>query len=296
MERLLSEGHEVTVLDNLSTGRAESINHYPSGARLRFVMGDIRNQEAVKDSMKSVDHVVHLAAVTSVPYSIENPVDTYEVNVIGALNVLNESANNRIEKFVYASSSAVYGEAKRMPVKEEDPVEALSPYAASKIAAEQYCNTFRESYGLPTVCLRLFNVYGTKQRNNGYGGVIAQFVEMLEKSQPLTIYGDGEQTRDFIHAEDAVSAIIRMLDDPNIGGVFNLGSGRAVTIGELANTILEMSGRGQQKPVFRPPRQGEIRRSQADITKLGRQLGFRPSITLEQGLQRAVRALRIDLG
>ncbi len=294
VEKLVSRGHEVTVLDNLSTGRIENLNHCPVEGRPRLVIGDIRDQNAVKDSIKNVDHVVHLAAITSVPYSIQNPVQIYDVNITGTVNVLKASADGGVEKFVFASSCAVYGEAKHLPVNEEHPLDALSPYAASKIAAEEECSTFRENYGLSTVCLRLFNVYGTKQRNNGNGGVIPHFVQTLEKSQPLTIYGDGEQTRDFIHVEDVVCAITRLLDDNYAEGVFNLGSGRPVTIRELASTLLEMSGRGQQKLLFGPPRQGEIRRSQADITKLQDQMEFRPSITLEEGLREAVRQMHAN--
>ncbi len=287
--RLVAEGHEVVAIDNLSMGNLANLAFEFLGSRLQFVKGDIRDRSLVKKCVSDIDAVIHLAAITSVPYSIQNPVETNQVNVMGTLNLLEACMNDGIEKFVYASSCAVYGDARRLPISEDDPLDATSPYAESKIVAEQYCHVFRERYKLQTICVRAFNVYGPGQHNSDYGGVLTRFVSRLENGEPPIIYGDGEQSRDFIHVDDIVTALMRILqDDGPASKVYNLGSGRAVTINQLASVLQHTFDKEDLKPIHMPPRAGDIRHSQADISRAEKELGFRPRISLEEGLKRLV--------
>ena len=291
VKRLIREGESVTVLDNLSTGRKENLDHLPNEGRLRFVNGDIRDRENVKSCVKDADRVVHLAAIASVPYSIRKPAETHDVNVDGTLNVLQACNEYNIAKLVYASSCAVYGEPRFIPVTEEHQFSATSPYAESKIASEAYCQLFRAEHHLQTVCLRVFNVYGTNQCNSDYGGVITQFIDRLKKQQAPIVYGDGEQSRDFIHVDDVVETIARVIRTPNDSdGTYNLGSGRATTINQLVRILQRILRDEEFKPVYAPPRLGDIRQSQADIEKARRQLGFDPLTSLEKGLERLLSA------
>ena len=291
VKKLVREGETVTVLDNLSTGRIENLDPLSTEDRLRFFDGDIRDRENVKRCVKDADRVVHLAAIASVPYSIRKPVETHEVNVEGTLNVLQACREHGIEKLVYASSCAVYGEPKFIPVTEEHQFSATSPYAESKIASEAYCQIFREKHHLQTVCLRAFNVYGANQYNSNYGGVITQFIDRLKKQQAPIIYGDGEQSRDFIHVDDVVETITRIIRMPNNSdGTYNLGSGRATTINHLVSILQRIIGDDEFSPVYALPRLGDIRHSQADIGKARRHLGFEPLTSLEKGLERLVAA------
>jgi UDP-glucose 4-epimerase len=289
VKRLVRDGENVTVLDNLSTGRRENLDHLPDGDSLRFVNGDIRDRETVRGSVRGVDRVVHLAAIASVPYSVRNPAETHDVNVAGTLNVLEASAEHNVGKLVYASSCAVYGEPRFIPVTEDHQFSATSPYAESKIEAEAYCQLFRKTRHLQVVCLRAFNVYGANQYNSDYGGVITQFMERLKKRQVPIIYGDGEQSRDFIYVEDVVEAIVRILRNPKgTDGTYNLGSGKATTINQIARILQRFICDGDFKPIYAPARVGDIRHSQADIAKARRELGFEPLTSLDEGLGRLV--------
>ena len=291
VKRLIRAGEDVTVLDNLSTGRQQNLGHYLLDDRMSFVNGDIRDIENVRSCVMNADRVVHLAAIASVPYSIKKPAETHDVNVEGTLNVLKACHEYGIGKLVYASSCAVYGEPRFIPVIEEHGFSATSPYAESKIASEAYCQLFREKYHLQTVCLRAFNVYGPNQHNSDYGGVITQFMERLKKQQEPIIYGDGEQSRDFIYVDDVVETIARIILTPNNSdGTYNLGSGRATTINQLVRLLQRILGDEEFKPIYAPARQGDIRHSQADIGKAKRQLGFSPLTGLEEGLERLVSA------
>jgi UDP-glucose 4-epimerase len=288
---LVREGEEVTVLDNLSTGRKENLQHVLAENGMRFVDGDIRDKETVRSCVEDADRVVHLAAIASVPYSLRKPGETHDVNVEGTLNVLQACHEHGIGKLVYASSCAVYGEPRFIPVTEDHQFSATSPYAESKIASEAYCQIFREKHHLQTICLRAFNVYGANQYNSDYGGVITQFIERLKKQQAPIIYGDGEQSRDFIHVDDVVETITRIIRTPNDSdGTYNLGSGRATTINQLVRILQRIVGDGEFSPVYAPPRPGDIRHSQADIGKARTHLGFEPLTSLEKGLERLVSA------
>jgi UDP-glucose 4-epimerase len=291
VKKLVREEEDVTVLDNLSTGRRENLDHLLSEDRLRFVNGDIRDVETVETCVRDADRVVHLAAIASVPYSIRNPAETQDVNVQGTLNVLTACAENNVGKLVYTSSCAVYGEPRFVPVPEEHSFSATSPYAESKIASEAYCQLFRDKHRFQTVCLRAFNVYGANQYNSDYGGVITQFMDRLKKHEAPVIYGDGEQSRDFICVDDVVETITRIIrSSTDSDGTYNLGSGRATTINQLVTVLQRILGDEEFRPIYAPARPGDIRHSQADIGKAKRQLGFNPKISLEEGLERLISA------
>ncbi len=296
MERLIHEGEEVTVLDNLTTGRRENLSSVSAKDTFRFVEGDIRDREIVRSCLKDTDRVVHLAAIASVPYSTRNPGETHDVNVDGTLNILEACAEHNVVKMVYASSCAVYGEPVFLPVTEDHRLSSTSPYAASKISAEAYCQLYREDHHLETVCLRAFNVYGSRQHNNDYGGVMTQFISRLTKQQPPVIYGDGEQSRDFIHVNDVVNAVTRILETPNgTNGTYNLGSGKATTINELALILQRLLEDGEFRPVYALARPGDIRHSQADIGKARREFGFEPETRLNDGLKKLVSEANLGL-
>ena len=235
--------------------------------------------------MQGMEAVVHLAAITNVPYSISHPIMTNRVNVEGTVNLLNSACKGRVSKFVNISSYAVYGEAKRLPTDEQHPKAPLSPYAASKLCSEVYCGAFHEAYGLDTTSLRLFNVYGPRQEGDPYAGVIVQFKKRLMKGDPPVVYGYGNQTRDFVHVYDVVDAICKCLENTHVvGNVFNIGSGIATSISELADLMIALSQK-DIRPVYSPPRQGDIMRSCADITRARAELGYEPMISLETGLK-----------
>ena len=289
VNRLAERGDEIVALDDLSTGQLGNITDYLGRSNFKFVKGDIRDKKLVRDCASRVDSVVHLAAISSVPYSVQNPLETHQVNVTGTLNLLEACVNDGVEKFIYASSCAVYGDAKKLPISEDHPLDARSPYAESKIAAEEYCHVFRKRYKLQTVSVRAFNVYGPGQRKSDYGGVLTRFVGRMENGEPPIIYGDGEQSRDFVHVYDIVTALIRILEDKGQSSeVYNLGSGRAVTINQLASILQQTLHREDLKPIHMPPRAGDIKQSQADISRAQSELGFRPHISLEEGLRRLV--------
>jgi UDP-glucose 4-epimerase len=221
-----------------------------------------------------------------VPLSVKNPELTHSVNVEGTLNLLRASSDRGVRRFVFASSCAVYGEQKKFPIREDAPPKPLSPYAASKLAAEQDCLAFRDLGGLEAVCLRYFNVYGPRQIPGEYAGVMIKFLERIRASQPPTIYGDGKQTRDFVHVQDVVGATLLALErDSATGEVINIGTGRRVSINELCEIFLKTAGKTRIKPVHEAPHAGDIRHSWADISKARKLLGFEPKVPLEKGVK-----------
>ena len=289
VDRLINEGFEVVVLDDFSTGSLENLRLHVGKDNFHMVKGDVRNRVDVKKAVEDVDYIFHLAANVSVELSIKNPVLVEEVNVGGTLNLLEESLNLDLKKFVYVSSCAVYGNPKYLPIDEEHPTAPLSPYGVSKLTAEHYCRVFYKIYGLKTVCLRLFNVYGPRQAVGPYSGVIAKFVDRLKNGKPPIIYGDGKQTRDFIFVEDVVDACLRAMDSKKcVGEVVNIGSGIETSINELAQVISRLFGMNEVKPVYAESRVGEIRRSCADISKAEKFLEFKSKISLEEGLRRFI--------
>jgi len=292
VDRLVAEGYEVYVLDDLSAGSLDNIAGHLNSGRVRFVRGDVRSRELVNKLVGGVDYVAHLAAVVSVPLSIERPVAATEVNFSGTLNLLKASVDLGVKRFIFVSSCAVYGEARYLPVDEGHPPSPLSPYAASKLAAEHYCRAFYEVYGLKTVILRLFNVYGPRQGFNQYSGVIIQFHERIRKRLPLVIYGDGMQTRDFVHVSDVTKALLSTLESGRaVGEVFNIGSGTPTKIIELAKTMLDIAGLDLEIK-HEAPRVGDIRNSYADITKARELLNFKPETSLREGLESLLKAVK----
>ena len=290
VDRLLGEGFEVWVLDDFSAGRMENVSCYNGVRGFHLVRGDVRDFGLVRKVVGGVDAVFHEAALVDVALSVENPVLFDEVNVVGTLNLLRACLGSNVKRFVFASSAAVYGDSKPARKRENILPEPISPYGVSKLAAEGYVRVFNELYGLGTVCLRYFNVYGPRQGfGSGYGGVITAFVNRLLKGQPPIIYGDGKQTRDFVHVDDLVMANLLALDSKNaVGEVLNIASGSAVSVHELAKMLQRITGEERLRLIFTEPRPGDIEHISGDVGKAEELLGFRPRKRLEDGLSRLV--------
>jgi UDP-glucose 4-epimerase len=285
--RLLDEGRDVRVLDNLSTGRRSNL---ASVAReIDFVEGDIRDLASVSDAVRGCDAVVHLAAVPSVPRSIADPVTTHEANATGTLNVLLAARNGGASRFVFASSSSIYGAAAELPKRESMKPLPISPYAVSKLAAESYCRSFFEVYQLETVALRYFNVFGPRQDpQSEYAAVIPKFIWALRNGEPPVIFGDGQQSRDFTYVDNAVDANIAALEANGIGGrVYNIACGERITLNELASSLREETG-ASVDVVHGPARAGDVQHSHADVSLARDELGYEPQVALAEGLRRTV--------
>jgi UDP-glucose 4-epimerase len=287
VDRLVGSGCEVIVVDNLSAGVLANIEEHVREGRVCFVRGDIRDSETVGKCVHGVDAVVHLAAVTSVPFSVEHPALTFENNVDGTLNLLNWCVKVGVGRFVFVSSCSVYGEPNYLPVDEKHPTCPCSPYASSKLEGERQCRNFEERYGLETVALRLFNVYGPRQGLSSYSGVVTQFVNRARQGSALVIFGDGRQTRDFVHAYDVADAVLRSLKGESDGEVFNIGSGRPTSLNSLAKSVLNLAG-ANLDIVYEKPRVGDVKASFADISKAEKQLDYKPIVPLEKGLRSMV--------
>jgi len=289
VDRLLKEGIEVVVLDNLQGGRLENISQHLGKKNLCFVRGDIRDSRLVRNLARDVDAIIHQAARVSVSESIVDPVLTDDVNVNGTLNLLKASVESDVKRFVYASSCAVYGDAEVTPIKENCLPKPKSPYGVSKLAAESYVQVFYEVFRLKTVCLRYFNVYGSRQINSYYSGVITQFVNRLAKNLPLAIFGDGEQSRDFVHVQDVVEANMLALRIKGVEGEsFNIATGVATTINHLASTLLEITNKSCLKIVHSKPRKGDVKHSVGDTSKAKKKLHYNVKFSLKEGLKELV--------
>jgi UDP-glucose 4-epimerase len=290
----LSADNQVTIVDDLSSGRMQNIEHLLKLPNASFVRGSITDLVLLQKAFAGADYIFHLAALPSVPLSIDDPIRSNEVNILGTLNVLVAARDCHVKKVVFASSCAVYGDTPTLPARENLPLAPLSPYAVTKAAGEQYCGVFRHVYGLPTVCLRYFNVYGPRQDpNSEYAAAVPRFITAALSGRQLTIFGDGQQTRDFVFVKDVVSANI-CAAQADTSGVFNIGSGRQTSVMELANLILKLAGR-QGEPVFRPPKPGEIKHSYSDISKSG-ELGYSPKHNLEEGIRKTMSSLQSSSG
>ena len=293
VDALLARGDTVTVLDNLSNGSMDNLKNHTTNPSFRFIRGDIRDAKAIENAVAGADAIIHEAAIISVPLSIEDPELAHSVNAEGTLALLKASLERGAKRFVYASSCAVYGEQAKLPISEDAPPNPLSPYASSKLAAEQNCRTFYESEGLETVCLRYFNVYGARQSGE-YAGVMTKFMERLRANKPPVIYGDGEQTRDFVYVGDVVDATLLALERDGVAGkTLNVGTGRATSINELCGIFLRSTGKTGLKPTYEALRSGDIRHSQADIAKMRKLLGYEPKVSLEQGVEKLLRAYKV---
>jgi len=290
VETLLETGAEVTVLDNLSTGRMSNLKGCIRNKRFHFVRGDVRNARHVKAAVKNADAVFNDAAVVSVRLSIDDPMLTNEVNVSGALNLLRASTDSQVRRLVQASSASVYGDAKKLPIAEDAVPNPLSPYAVSELAAERYAQAFHKTYGLETVCLRYFNVYGPRQSYNPYTGAITLFINQLLNNEPVTIFGDGKQTRDFVYVEDVASAnVLALTRREAVGEVFNIATGAGTSVNTLVKTLGKLVDSARTKPLHTKPKPGEIKHSVASIEKARRILGYKPIFTMDSGLEQLVR-------
>lgn len=284
-EALTAQGYQVTVLDDLSSGKLSNIKSCRSKVRLE--KGSITDLPLLKSLFKDKDYIFHLAAIPSVPRSIENPLPSHEVNVSGTLNVLVAAAQNKAKKVIYSSSSSVYGDTPTLPKNEEMKPSPLSPYAVGKLAAENYCQVFSAVYGLPTACLRYFNVYGPRQDpKSQYAAVIPRFISCALAGKPPVIFGDGEQTRDFTFVKDVAMANI-LAAGSKMTGVFNISRGESVTINQLIGMISKLTG-NKIKPVHQAERTGDIKHSLADISK-ARAFGYDPKYDLKTGLTETLR-------
>jgi UDP-glucose 4-epimerase len=281
----LAVDNSVVIIDNLSTGRKENLAELPAG-NVEFIEGSVGDLALLKKLFRHVDFVFHLAAIPGVSRSIDNPLASNETNVTGTLNVLLAAKDVGVKKVVCASSAAVYGETRTLPQKEEMIPNPQSPYAATKLAGEYYCRVFRAVYGLATVSLRYFNVYGPKQDpSSEYAAVIPKFMRRASEGRSLTILGDGEQTRDFVFVSDVVRANI-LAAESDAGGVFNVGQGRRISINQLAKLVIRIVNK-DLPIIHQQARQGDIRQSLADITK-ARLFGYQPEYDLERGLREMV--------
>ncbi|WP_456366158.1 SDR family oxidoreductase [Thermococcus sp.] len=277
----LVKDNEVIIIDNLYTGKEENV---PPGAKL--VKADVRDYQSIAELIGNADYVFHEAAQVSVVESIRDPVFTEEVNVIGTLNILKALLEGR-GKLIFASSAAVYGDNPNLPLKETERPKPLSPYGVTKVTAEEYLRVYHELYGLPVVALRYFNVFGPRQGFNQYAGVISIFINRALAGEPLIIFGDGKQTRDFIYAKDVVKANLLVAERRRANGrVFNVATGKQTSILELAMKVIEIAG-ANTSIIFDKPRPGDIRHSLADISEI-RKLGFEPEWSLEEGLRKTV--------
>jgi len=290
VDRLLIHGLEVTVVDNLSTGQLKNIVYNENQQNFHSIKGDIRDLDLIRRIVKEVDIVFHEAALISVVSSFKDPLTTHDVNVTGTLNLLKTCLNSGVKRFIFASSASIYGETETLPMKENMVPGPISPYAVSKLAAEYYAKLFYKVYGLETVCLRYFNVYGPRQRYGHYSGVIPIFINRLLSNEPPIIYGNGEQKRDFVNVQDIVDANMLALRSKNaVGHVFNIGTGKATSVNQLAKIVLQIFGKKDLQPVHTDPRPGDTKEgSYADISKARRVLGYDPKISLEDGIIKLV--------
>jgi UDP-glucose 4-epimerase len=290
VEQLFEKGYHVKVLDNLSTGKLSNFNsNILNPGAVDFVKGDIRDSGLVEKCCVEADVVIHLAAQTSVPFSLQNPEFNNDVNVKGTLNLLNSSVEAKVSRFLFISSCAVYGEPVYLPVDETHPTNPISPYAESKLIAEKECLRLNDGGAFESVVFRFFNVYGPRQGLSEYSGVITKFIDRIKQKLPLIIYGDGSQTRDFVYVKDIVNAIMLALENKKApGNIFNVGTGRAVPLQELADTMLSLTG-ADLKIVKAAPRLGDIKDSYANITKASQLLGYKPKFSLKEGLEALLR-------
>lgn len=278
VDELVANHHLVTVFDDLSTGFGDNVN-----PQARFCEGDVRDAVALNSAMQGSEVVFHLAASVGNLRSIQAPGRDAAVNLLGTINVLEASREHGIRKVVFSSSAAIFGEPEELPIAEEHPRNPDSPYGVSKLAAERDCLVFNDLFGMRNVCLRYFNVYGHRQRFDAYGNVIPIFGEQALAGDELTVYGDGEQTRDFVHVRDVVAANISAADSPR-GGAFNIGSGSKHTVSQLVAYLDDMVP-GGVRVRHAPARAGEVRDSLADVSAAQQHLAYSPDTDLRGGLR-----------
>jgi UDP-N-acetylglucosamine/UDP-N-acetyl-alpha-D-glucosaminouronate 4-epimerase len=285
IDELVRRGHEVVALDDLSTGKAANLAHVKG--KIKLIENSIANLEAVREACRGVDCVIHLAAQTSVPRSVKEPIETNLINVDGTLNVLVAARDAKVKRVVFACSCAVYGKTSDLPIRESTALAPISPYGLSKQVGEAYGRVFQELYGLEFVSLRYFNVFGPRQDpGSAYSGVLSLFnAALLAGTQP-SVYGDGEQSRDFVYVENVVEANFLAAESKNAPGqVINVGTGNRYTLNQTLALLEKISGQ-PARAKYSAPREGDIRDSQADISLAQEALGYRPRFGFEEGLKR----------
>jgi UDP-glucose 4-epimerase len=291
VKKLIKEGNTVTVLDNFMSGYRSNLDPFPS---VQIIEGDVRDKTAVELAMKGVEIVFHLAASVGNKRSIDHPIDDAEINVLGTIQVLEAARKEGVRKIVASSSAGIFGELKTMPIKEDHPIEPDSPYGCTKLCEEKLCLSYAKLYEIEAVCLRYFNVYGPNQRFDAYGNVIPIFVFRMLRDESLQIYGDGEQTRDFVHVDDVVQANIKAADSIGVSGAFNIASGTHVTINHLIKLITK-GNKNMVKIEHLPERPGDVRHSLADLSLARDRINYSPSMDLEIGIKEYVEWAKIQL-
>ena len=291
-EELVGRGHRVRAFDNLSTGKRKNLEHIPG---VELLVGDLANLEDCRRAVRGVDYVLHMGAVASVPRSVVDPIASNTANIDGSLNILVAARDEMVRRVVYAGSSSAYGDAPILPKREDMPTKPQSPYALQKLVAEQYCQLFTQLYGLETVTIRYFNVFGPRQDpGSPYSGVISLFSTALLEGRRPTIFGDGGQTRDFTYVANVVDGVLRACEAPNVAGeVINVATGGRISLNQLLQTINEIVGTSIE-PIYEEGRAGDVRDSQADISRAASLLGYAPLVTFEDGLRRTLEWCRTD--
>ncbi|ADI31952.1 GDP-mannose 4,6-dehydratase [Staphylothermus hellenicus] len=287
VEKLCSKGYRVVVLDNLMYGSPSNLSNIIDDIIL--VKGDIRDTVLLNELFRKYRFygVVHLAALVGVDEVYRDPNSGFSINVQGTFNLLEMSRRHDVERFVYASSAAVYGDPQYLPIDEDHPLSPKNLYGATKLAGEILVNTYMENYGLSTISLRYFNVYGPRMRPGPYSGVVYVFINNLIHGKPLIIHGDGLQTRDFVYVEDVAAANLLALES-KITGSYNIGCGSNITVRELADILRKYMGREEVEIIHDKPREGDIKHSLADIGKAVKYLGWKPTVSLEKGLKKTI--------
>jgi nucleoside-diphosphate-sugar epimerase len=285
-EELVRRGERVRVVDSLITGKRQNLAHL---AGVEFVHGDLADIAVATAAVKGIDYVLHQAAIPSVPRSVQDPITSNRANIDASLNVLVAARDAAVKRVVYAGSSSAYGNTPTLPKLETMPTAPLSPYALQKLVAEQYCQMFTQLYGLETVTVRYFNVFGPRQDpSSPYSGVISLFISALCEGRQPKIYGDGEQTRDFTYVANVVDGVLRACQAPAASGeVINVATGGRISLNQLFRTVRDLLG-ANIEPLYEAPRAGDVKDSQADIGKAERLLGYRPSVSFEEGLEHTV--------
>jgi nucleoside-diphosphate-sugar epimerase len=287
VEELVNLGENVRVLVNFSTGRRENI--LPFLDKIELMEGDIRSYHIVRQAVEGIDFVLHQAALPSVPRSIKDPITTNEVNVVGTLHILDAAKCAGVKRVIYASSSSIYGNSEELPKREDMPSNPLSPYANSKLAGENYCKIFTSIYGLETVCLRYFNVFGPRQDpNSQYSAVIPRFIQLIKEGKRPIIYGDGAASRDFTYVSNVVNAnLLACTAKDAVGEVYNIACNEQITINCLIRKLNDIFG-SNIKPIYATPRPGDVKHSYASIEKARRILGYNGIVSFDDGINRLV--------
>ncbi len=294
-EALVGRGERVRVLDNLATGKRHNLAHLPG---VEFLEGDVADLDAARRAVDGVDYVLHQAAIPSVPRSVQDPISSNRSNIDGTLTILVASRDAGVKRLVYAGSSSAYGDTPTLPKHEGMPTAPLSPYALQKLVGEQYCSMFATLYGFETVTIRYFNVFGPRQDpSSAYSGVISLFISALTDGRRPTIYGDGGQTRDFTYVANVVDGVLRACHAPKDkvnGRVINVATSGRISLNDLFATVRDLTGAASIEPIYTTPRPGDVRDSQADISRARDLLGYEPSVPFEEGLRRTIEWYRAE--